>query len=615
MRKAVLGIAFGLICLLVWQRAGAQRLQPHDFTQLRLAQQYEALGQFEQALTIYRDLYRKNPRNFTYFTGLSNCLLMLKRYDELQSLIEERLRFDPDNFQVRALLGDVYIRQGKIRQAEHLWEEIIRRHRKNPSVYRSIANVLLQNRLYDEAIRIYLRGRKEIGRKDLYALELAQLHAYRQNYRSATQEYLRFLLANPHQWSYVESRLAQFSGTHETYLQVTGVLRDWIRKYPTNTGIRKLLISTLISFGDFEGAFREVLSFEKLRSAQKSRKEMPPGRELQRFGEICLREGRYDLARKAFQEILRSYPNYPDRGRVEFELARVESEQGNFREALRLYARVASRYRGSDLAFQAMFRRGEIFRDQLRLPDSAVVCYRGILERSKQNSRKVQALIALGEVEMLRGNLPAARDFFQKALRLPVRNSRQDFQRRVETHLRLAEVSFYEKDFEAVRRHVDAILKIPSGNMDNEYVNDALEFSLLVNNYGGPDGEALERYATALLYLRQHRLKEARDVLERIQAEFSESPILPRVLFTLADIQVQLGDYAAAAVRYQELVQRFPDDPLGDDALWRMARLYEEKLKSPGKAVEAYDQLLVRYPDSMYADRARRRIRKLEGKP
>ncbi|HHM24420.1 MAG TPA: tetratricopeptide repeat protein [Bacteroidetes bacterium] len=582
--------------------------------QFQLAQQYERMGELERALEIYRSLYRKNPANYTYFDAVSRCLSQLKRYDELISLIQEKLKTQPGNLQFQVRLGEAYLRKGDEETAMRIWNGVLEKNRKNISVYRLIANALLQNRLYDRSIEVYLKGRKALHRPDLFALELAQLHTYRLNYRGATEEYLRFLLANPRQVSYVEARLAQFSGEPSTYRQVTEVIRRWIRKYPQNIAFRKLLISTLISFEDFEGAFAEVQALEEVKAQEKNSKE-PAGWELFRFGKTCFAEGRYSLAEKAFTLLLSRYPKFPQRGNAEYELARSYARDGKYRQALRLFERVERKYPRSSWALEAYLTSGQIYLDALAEPDSAASVYQQVLYEFRRPEQQMRALLALGDVELFKGRLSQAEEYYRKVLQLPVSNVHQDYLKRLRAHLRLAEVAFYRKNFDAAKQHLASVLKTPSGNLNNELINDALELSLTIENNVQAARPALEAYADALYLAKRRMWKEAAQELRSVAEKYPDAPLAPKALFQSGQLKEKLGDYLGAVVLYQALLNQYPDHPLCDEALWRTGQIYERQLNDPSKAIDSYMAILVKYPESMYSEKARKRIRALEGKP
>ena len=60
-------------------------------------------------------------------------------------------------------------------------------------------------------------------------------------------------------------------------------------------------------------------------------------------------------------------------------------------------------------------------------------------------------------------------------------------------------------------------------------------------------------------------------------------------------------------------MEKFPTDILGDDALYILAKTYQEKKNQPSKAMKLYQELLTKYPGSIYGAEARKRFRNLRG--
>ena len=66
-----------------------------------------------------------------------------------------------------------------------------------------------------------------------------------------------------------------------------------------------------------------------------------------------------------------------------------------------------------------------------------------------------------------------------------------------------------------------------------------------------------------------------------------------------------------AAVYLNNIVEKYPDDILADDALFQLAGLYENQLNNKPKAMELYEKLLTKYSGSLFAAEARKRFRAL----
>jgi TolA-binding protein len=71
--------------------------------------------------------------------------------------------------------------------------------------------------------------------------------------------------------------------------------------------------------------------------------------------------------------------------------------------------------------------------------------------------------------------------------------------------------------------------------------------------------------------------------------------------------------FSKAAEILENLKASYGDDILGDDAAFRLAELNETRLGQPEKARELYQEVLTRYPGSLYCMEARKRFRKLRG--
>ena len=79
-----------------------------------------------------------------------------------------------------------------------------------------------------------------------------------------------------------------------------------------------------------------------------------------------------------------------------------------------------------------------------------------------------------------------------------------------------------------------------------------------------------------------------------------------------AQIRMKQARYTEADSLLQKVVDFYPYDITADDALMMMAELNEDKLGNKAKAMECYEKLLLDYPNSLYADNARKRYNALK---
>ena len=72
-------------------------------------------------------------------------------------------------------------------------------------------------------------------------------------------------------------------------------------------------------------------------------------------------------------------------------------------------------------------------------------------------------------------------------------------------------------------------------------------------------------------------------------------------------------NYAAEDSLLGKLDEQFGEGVLADDALFHRAELYEKRFKDNAKAMELYQELLTRFPGSLYVVDARKKFRSLRG--
>ena len=79
------------------------------------------------------------------------------------------------------------------------------------------------------------------------------------------------------------------------------------------------------------------------------------------------------------------------------------------------------------------------------------------------------------------------------------------------------------------------------------------------------------------------------------------------------EIAYKKRDFTKAATYLQEIITNYSEDILADNALFKIAELYENQLNDTEKAKEYYGKLLFDYPGSLFVVEARKRYRELAG--
>ena len=115
-------------------------------------------------------------------------------------------------------------------------------------------------------------------------------------------------------------------------------------------------------------------------------------------------------------------------------------------------------------------------------------------------------------------------------------------------------------------------------------------------------------------------MDRAREMAESIVKRAPYSKWAPLAQFNIGQTLEKQSKYAEAIAAYQQVVARYPNDPIADDAQYQIGfvRLREHRdgsydRASAAKAREAFEDFINRYPESEKVAQARENIKTLEG--
>jgi len=130
--------------------------------------------------------------------------------------------------------------------------------------------------------------------------------------------------------------------------------------------------------------------------------------------------------------------------------------------------------------------------------------------------------------------------------------------------------------------------------------------------FGIPE-QALEAYARAVrLFLEQREPERAARAYQAILRLDPAFALPPATQFDLAVGLGRAGEYQQALAALQRLLDAYPSSPEAEVALVRAGEL-AEKIGERAAALRYFEELLRRYPHSVWADHARWRIQSLRG--
>ena len=84
---------------------------------------YDALGQDDRAVAVFRDLLKGHPRHAPSYVKLGSILLRQHNYDEAQQDLERAISLDSGSVQAHYQLGLLFRRLGKTAESDNQFAE------------------------------------------------------------------------------------------------------------------------------------------------------------------------------------------------------------------------------------------------------------------------------------------------------------------------------------------------------------------------------------------------------------------------------------------------------------------------------------------------------------
>lgn len=583
------------------------RRQPgQEKNRIRIAQDYERRGNYQLALKIYRNLFEQVPRNQLYYEGVKRNMIRLKQFDELVDIIQAQMTL-ANSARFHADLGNVYYKQGRPELAMQTWEQALAQFADQKPTYTFVANAMISNRLYDEAIEVYERGRREFNQQSLFVFELANIYALRLKYKEATLEYLKHLENNPNQFAYIESRIVNYTKDDDNARVVADILQSQLPNHKQKYLVRKLLADLYLRIEAFDLAIEQFQMLENM-DPPEIQQGRDTGRELYFFAEKALRAGKYAYAESAFDLILTKYPDSQFKPRALHGIAIAKREQGQLQEALTKLQELLQRTQKSPWTEEALYLMGEIYFEDVFDIDKALETYHAVIQRYPTGRKAQETHFRIGDCYAATGDFDKAQTWYKRATNL----TQPDSPMRDQANYKVAYLHFLSGDYEAAMESLNKITgKIGADNTDQQYVNDALELTFLIEENRGKSEAALKAYAEAQKHKLQNDNGAAIRKLKEIVSDFPTAGVIDKALLELGELETRRENFNAAIDYYNLLLEEHGDSVYNTLAQKRIAEVYETGLGDLQKAYEAYEKVLVDYPNSLYLEEVRVKLRGL----
>src|SRR5881397_1449797 len=168
----------------------------------------ERAGRYADAATSYFTTLRSDPTNIPALLGLERTLFVLNRMPELLPLVQNARARQPESHALRSLELRVYAALNEPDSLEAIARRWAASALQSEAPYREWGLALADRRMWDEARRAFLVGRRTLGGDGTLAIELAELEQRVGNWEASATEWARAATRWPDALANAASQLA-----------------------------------------------------------------------------------------------------------------------------------------------------------------------------------------------------------------------------------------------------------------------------------------------------------------------------------------------------------------------------------------------------------------------
>lgn len=576
-------------------------------TDEQLAEEYFKKEEWEKAVGYYEKMLKKSFEKRA-LKNYTSCQIKVKEWNEADKFFKKQVKSEGLNATWYFInWGTLLEAQGKIEEAEKKYAEAIEAFGPRVDLYRDLAEEYREIQRSEWALRTLQRARIVAKNENLFRLEMASVYRELNDPENMIAELLSYgiLFRNT---EIVQNMLQDFLKEEKEQALLEKVLYDKIQKNPNEAFYNELLVWYQVQRKDFYKAFIQERALDK--------RFKYSGTRIFDLANLALQNKDYENAAAMFEYLVKEYPQgqlYPFARRMAIS-SREEQVKNTFpvnklevQKLIGEYQKLLNELGMNVRTLEALRNMAILHAFYLDEKDKAIEILNKAIEVGRTERNFVdKCKLDLGDIYLLQSEPWEATLVYSQ-----VEKSQKDDMLGYEAKLRNAKLHYYKGDFELSKEVLDILKRATT----REIANDANDLSLLIMDNTGLDSTetAMRAYANIELLLFQNKTLVAIDSLKSLSIQYKDHSLSDEILWLTAKTYMKLDSNQQALASLQMIREKYHYDILGDDALYTMAKLYEEKLNDKEEAMKLYQELLEKYPGSIFVADSRKRFRMLRG--
>jgi tetratricopeptide (TPR) repeat protein len=557
---------------------------------IKEAHRLEVSGDRQAAIVKLQALYEEAPLDGVVVETLADMLSSAGETEKATEILARYTAERGDDTRAMSTLATLYFRAGKKDKGLQAIERIVDRARDQLWPYQVALDAMTGSGLNEETIDLVRQARSATGDSIAFAVEAARIFSDTGKPGAAAREYLRAGLARNMSSEIATEYIVDMAADAAARPAVVAALNRAAGIPAFARTVTRSLAEIYIMDEDCSVALDMI---SRLVDMDPSSANVLVG-----FARKASASGCFVEAARAYELVLAHVDSGDKAAGYLLEKGRCEASAGLDDEALATFEKVASDYRAHKAADEALMGRALIFRERGD-PASAIAEADRMME-SKYKDNVIRGVLFKADCQVASGDLDRAFETYDEV--------RSDWTAAYaqEAYFNMAEISLYRGRLDDARSYYNVTLR---EYPDQARANDALDRLLLMKACGaaGPDSTNLVDYAGALLLRRQGDEPDAARILAGLGGgEEVELPLRVESLRELAGIYVEEGDLEKAVGTYR-LIGDSLDTPEAASAIESVGDIYLDSGWT-GEAIKAYEDVILRFPRSVSAGDARRKI-------
>ena len=562
--------------------------------------------EYSKAVEIYKEIENENLT--IIYNNYLKSLFTVKDYTTANKIINKQIIKFPDNPTYKIDKGYFFIKKNKKEKAYNIFNKILQNtDRYNKNVLTNTANKFLEIKEYEFAIKILQKGIKKYPNVSM-ELNIANIYRQKGETEKMTKQYIEIVKKYPENKQRILNIFQNIFGRDGSEQSKKYLILEENLIKELQTSNKKEILDMIIWTYMQQYEFNKAFKYSKIAD----KKYTQYGNKIFEIGLITKENKEYETATKCFEYLSKNHKEYKLQSEIEIikikrkkckkyicdkeELKKIDLQYQNFIQDYGVNQKTY--YLLKDYANFLAFNYNN--------PDTAIFILNELKKATSDNIFKSECNLSLAEI-LLKTNKPWDAIKIYSELERNFKNEKTGHLAKFNK----AKIYFYTGNIDWAKAHLD-ILKLATSKL---IANDAMKMSLLITDNSNLDTsyDVIIMYAKAEYDFIKKEYEKSVSKLDSIMTKFPNHSIKDEIHLLKSNIYIEQGLYDFALQELDKIIKNHYYDIICDEALFKYGFIIEEKYNDKKQAMEIYNKIITDFPNSIYAQKARKKYRKLRG--